>query len=482
MKKTISLNDFIAFCSGNYRKITLTRREWAYISETRKIWEDLAAKQQVYGFNTGIGPFFKEYIPPELQAEFQRNMLLRHAAGVGEFLSDEEARGMMFLLINMLRRGYSCISLETLERLIDIFNSNIVPIPGMRIPEHGSVGASGDLAPQAHLARFLVAIGYCELKPGEALALLNGTHFMTSLLARTVYCSDVLAKTADVAAALTILALKGNLEALDSRLHALRLHPEQSRAARNIKRLFGEADFSAQALQDSYSLRCTAQVHGPVNEAIDQARRVVEREINSITCNPVLIADEIIHGGNFHGQILAMQADFLAIALATLANISERRIDRLLNGQLSGLPQFLSQCPGLDSGLMIAQYTAADLCAENKILSHPASVDSIPLAAGQEDFVSMGAGAVRKARKVCSNAAKVLAIELLCAVRALDLLNFSGPEEFPLTRIYKTIKSHNITGNGVTLSEQIQATVKLVEYGIVAQDAERAVEKSRRHI
>lgn len=490
MKKHINLADFVAFCVGQ-QKIQPTKGEWFLVSESRKLVESIAAKHEVYGFNTGIGPFFKEHILPECQTEFQENLLLSHAAGVGEFLNADEARGMMFLLANMLRKGHSGISRETLEQLIALFNRNLVPA----IPEHGSVGASGDLAPQAHLALFLIGKGRLllehssvfghvpnpvrplRLKPGEAIILINGTHFMVSLLAWAVYRSDILSKTADIAAALTFLTLSGNKESLDSSLHQLRLHPGQSRAARNIKILLGEMDFPPRSLQDAYSLRCTAQIHGPVKETIARARQVVEREINAVTGNPILVENRIIHGGNFHGQILAMTADFLAIALATLANLSERRIERLLNDNLSGLPPFLSRKPGLDSGLMIAQYTAADLCSENKVLSHPASVDSISLAAGQEDFVSMGAGAVRKARKVCFNAVRVIAIELLCGLRALELREFPGDfaMQAPIIKIAGAVRKQFNFDRQAPLSKAIDEMYDLVKNSIVLAEAEKIV-------
>lgn len=486
MKKRINLDDFIGFCREKM-KIEMTESEWNFVRRKRQVLEHLSAERPVYGFNTGVGPFFQEHVEVESQAEFQENLLLRHAAGVGEFLPAEEARGMMFLLINMLRKGYSGVSVKTLEHIIDTFNRNLIPA----IPDQGSVGASGDLAPQAHLALFFVgkgrplverssAFGYVpnpvyrhQLKSGEALALINGTHFMTSLLALTVYRSDVLAKTADIATALTFAALKGNKDALNKRLHRLRLHAEQRRSAENIGLLLRGIDYSCATLQDAYSLRCTAQVHGPVKETISHARRAVEKEINSVTGNPVLIGRELIHGGNFHGQILSMTADFMAISLTTLGNISERRTDRLLNGSLRGLPQFLSRKPGLDSGLMIAQYTAADLCAENKVLSHPASVDSIPLAGGQEDFVSMGAGAVRKLRKIYGNTVKVLAIELLCGLEAFDARKSGENGTSFLGQIINELKQHFVFNPKLPLAKAINDMADLIERGIVLEEAEK---------
>lgn len=492
MSGYIRLKDFIASCRDG-RVTELTSDERNMIRQNREILERLARQQPVYGFNTGVGDFWNRKIPPAKQSAFQENLLLTHAVGVGEYLSPEETRGMMLLLINMLRKGYSGISVETLEQLINLFNRNIIPA----IPEQGSVGASGDLAPLAHLALVLIGrgdvlidgkpvptkyafdlerghISPIKLKSGEAIALINGTHFMTSVLAFSVWRSEILAKTADVVGALTMLALGANKGILDYRIQWLRPHFGQAIVARNLALLLGEGDVQSKALQDGYSIRCMPQIHGPVRAAVNYTKETVTREINSLTGNPLVVNDKVIYGGNFHGQNLSMAADFLSIALTVLTNISERRIERLLNRHLSGLPPFLSEKPGLDSGFMVAQYTAASLCSENKSLSHPASVDSIPLSAGQEDFVSMGAGAAIKARRICANAVKVLAIELLCAMRAMDLQE-TYSKNHPLFTVKNIIESKLNASWSESPKAVIDKMSQLVERGIVLEETEKIV-------
>lgn len=431
MKKNITLEDFIDFAKKG-SKIGLTLDEIDKIKKSREILEELVAENQtVYGVNTGVGALLNKKIDSKKARARERNLILSHAAAVGELLSAEESRGMMFLLINMLRKGYSGISWETLRFLIKLFNKGVIP----DIPEQGSLGASGDLACLAHLALLLEPI---ELKAGEAISLINGTHLMTSILARLVYQAEILSKIVDISAAMSFCALRGNAEAFDEQLHDLRAHSGQVTAAKNFRSLLEKEDYTPRFLQDAYSLRCIAQVHGPVKEAILFVRKKVEIEINSITSNPIILPDKkVVHGCNFHGQILSMSADFLGIALATLANISERRIERLLNANLSGLPPFLAKENDRISGLMIAQYTAASLVSENKTLAHSASVDSISVSAEQEDFVSMGAWAVRKTRDVLQNAEYVVAIELLCATKALE--DFDFPQDSNIKKIRDAI-------------------------------------------
>lgn len=482
MKRYITLEDFIAFSRGK-SKIQLAPKEKDQIRKSREAIESQMEGQVIYGFNTGVGPFFKEKITPETQVEFQRGLILIHAAGVGPCLDEKRARGVMFLLINMLRRGYSGISLETLQLLIDLFNKDIIPA----IPEQGSVGASGDLAPLAHIAAVLLGEGFVlrdgnsiptkfvfefekgqirpiELRPGEAIALINGTHFMTSILAWLVWQAEILSKIADIAAALSIYSLGGNPGAFDEKLHKLRPHHGSSQTSKTLKAILGKDYFNDGFLQDAYSLRCVPQIHGACKAAISFARKAVKDEINSVTGNPIFADAGIIHGGNFHGQPLSQAADFLSIGLATLGNISERRIERLLNPNLSGLPAFLSKKPGLDSGLMIAQYTAASLVSENKTLAHPASIDSIPLAGGQEDFVSMGAWACRKAWQICKNTAYVLAIELICAFRALEFKQpFPGS---PIEKIQEVIKQNILSQeNPHILADEIEMMQKFIWSG-----------------
>ncbi len=435
MKEHITLEDFISFSKAGVR-LGLTLEQIDKVKKSRKILEELVAKGEiVYGVNTGVGALFDKKIDSKKAQTSERNLILSHSAAVGELLSPEESRGMLFLLINMLRKGYSGVSWETLRFLIKSYNNNIV----LSIPEKGSLGASGDLACLAHLALSLEPI---KLKPGEAISLINGTHLMTSILARLVYQAEILSKVADFSAAMSFCALKGNKQVFDEQLHNLRAHSGQIISAENFRLLLKKEKYTPRFLQDAYSLRCIPQVHGSVKEAIFFVRMKVETEIDSITGNPIILPDKrVVHGCNFHGQPLSMSADFLGIALATLANISERRIERLLNKNLSGLSPFLAKKDSLsNSGLMIAQYTAASLVSENKTLAHPASVDSISVSAEQEDFVSMGAWAVRKARQILQNTECVVAIELLCAMKALEGFDFSRDSE--IENVYNIMRHY----------------------------------------
>lgn len=491
MEGYITLCDFIHFCQGQ-RKIKLSDREKEKLILARQNLERNATNQAIYGFNTGIGPFWNRCILPEEQENFQESLLLQHAVGSGNFMEVEEVRGMMFLLINMLSKGYSGISLETLEQLMTLFNRDIIPA----IPDHGSVGASGDLAPLAHLALVLMGQGSVlvdgrpvpakyafdferghikpiKLKAGEAIALINGTHFMASILGLTVWRSRTLSKTADIAGALTILALNGDAKYFDYEVQWLRPHSGQVTVAENLKLLLGEYCPPSRTLQTAYSLRCLPQIHGPVREVISYVEEIVVKEINSVTGNPCIVNDRIIHCGNFHGQNLSMAADFLGIGLTTLANVSERRIERLLNSYLSGLSPFLSLNPGQDSGLMIAQYLAADFCSENKVLSHPASVDSIPVAGGQEDFVSMGAGGVRKLKKIYTNAVRVIGIELLCTTRALEQQKHRRHvRSHKLLKLCGAIQQRLSFNQKRPLAEEIEKMSELVGNGTILAEAE----------
>lgn len=403
-----------------------------------------AGGDAVYGITTGFGKLASVRISPSERAQLQQNLLRSHAVGVGRPYDPEVVRAMMLLRANSLALGHSGIRPATLDLLLEMLNRGVVPV----IPAKGSVGASGDLAPLAHMALVLTGEGEAwvaearlpggealtavglqpvTLGPKEGLALINGTQAMAALGALAVHDGRVLARTADVVAALTLEALHGVMDAFDPRIQQLRPHPGQSAVAANLGRLVqGSERVVRQAglqVQDAYSLRCIPQVHGASRDALAYVQGVVQTEINAATDNPLLFpeTETVLSGGNFHGQPLALALDFLAIALAELAGIAERRVERLLNPALSHLPAFLSPNGGVNSGLMIAQYTAAALVSENKVLAHPASVDSIPTSANQEDHVSMGNIAARKAREVLYNATRVLAIEAICAAQAVDL-------------------------------------------------------------
>lgn len=406
----------------------------------------LAEDRVVYGITTGFGFMKDRRVSPAEVEQLQANLIRSHAAGVGVPLPTSVVRAMMLLRINALVKGHSGIRPQVVHLLVEMLNRGVHP----QIPSQGSVGASGDLAPLSHLALVLMGEGAAEfrgmilpgrealeaaelepvtLKAKEGLALINGTQAMTAIGCLMLEQSHQLAKVADLAAACSVEALLGSHSPFQARVHAVRPHRGQQASARNISRLLRdsalvESHRHCNQVQDGYSLRCAPQVHGATRDTVEHARRVFQVEINAVTDNPLIFTDtgEAVSAGHFHGQPVALPLDFLAIAVAELANISERRTERLVNPALSnGLPAFLVSRPGLNSGTMVAQYTAAALVSENKILCHPATVDSIPTSAGQEDHVSMGTIAARKLMRVVEHTRTVLAIELLCAAQALDL-------------------------------------------------------------
>lgn len=403
----------------------------------------IAEGRVIYGMTTGFGEFANVFIPTEQVEELQENLIISHSAGMGPLLPREVVRAMMVLRINALAKGHSGIRPSTLDTLIAMVNADLVP----DIPSLGSVGSSGDLAPLSHLALALIGRGVIGGRPSdvvlrehgiepvrlaakEGLALINGTQMMCAYGALALRRAKMLADTADVAGAMSADALRGTDKAFDDRLHAVRPHPGQRTTARNLRELMQGSGIRASHLegdtrvQDAYSIRCMPQVHGATRDTIDHVMRVVECEMNSATDNPLIFVDDDTHleGGNFHGQPLALVLDFLAIAMAELANISERRTERLVNHALGGLPRFLTPRGGLHSGMMIAQYTAAAMVSENKVLTHPASVDSIPTSANQEDHNSMGSIAARKLWTVMDNVERVLSIEILCGAQGVELL------------------------------------------------------------
>lgn len=401
----------------------------------------------IYGMTTGFGEFANVAISRDDVERLQENLIISHAAGTGEPLPTPVVRAMMVLRINALAKGHSGVRESTLDAMVAMVNAGIVPY----IPSQGSVGSSGDLAPLSHLALCLIGRGEClvsgerrasaevlrehgiepvRLAAKEGLALINGTQMMCAYGALSIARARRLARMADLAGAMSLDALRGTDAAFDDRLHAVRPHPGQRKVAANLRVLLAGSQIREShrtgdgKVQDAYSLRCMPQVHGASRDTIEYAAGVIEREMNSATDNPLIFADDDTHiqGGNFHGQPLALVLDFLAIAIAELANISERRTERLVNHALGGLPRFLTREGGLNSGMMIAQYTAASLVSENKVLAHPASVDSIPTSANQEDHNSMGSIAARKLWDVMRNVETVISIEVLCASRGIDML------------------------------------------------------------
>ena len=403
----------------------------------------------VYGITTGFGKFSNIVISNGQVEELQQNLIRSHACGVGKHFSEEIVRGIMLLRLNALVKGYSGIRLETLQVLTDMLNKCVHPA----IPEKGSLGSSGDLAPLSHMVLVMIGEGQAyyqgklttgqaamseakiptvHLTSKEGLALINGTQVLTAVGAITTYDAIHLMKLADISAALTFEALKGIMDVFDEKVHEVRNHTGQIACAKNIARILSGSGLTTKQgevkLQDSYSLRCLPQIHGASKDAIDYVLDKVNREINAATDNPLIFPeeDQVISCGNFHGQPMALAFDFLGIALAEIANSSERRIERLVNPSLSELPAFLSEKGGVNSGFMIMQYTAAALVSENKILAHPASVDSIPSSGNQEDHVSMGTIAARKAYEILYNTKCVIAIELITAAQGID---FSDSEK-----------------------------------------------------
>jgi len=405
----------------------------------------LEGDAQVYGVNTGFGHLKDIRIPHDRLEALQLNLVRSHAAGVGAPLDPPSTRVLMLLRAHVLARGHSGVRPVVVTTLLDHLNADLLPV----VPEQGSVGASGDLAPLSHLALLLVGEGEAtyrgermpaaeaqkraglspvRLGPKEGLALVNGTQMIVAVGGLALIEAQELASLADVCGAASVEALLGSHHAFEARLHALRPHPGQIASAANLRALLAESPLERShehcgRVQDAYSLRCMPQVHGAAREVIRFTAAILATEIDAVTDNPIVFPEEgdLLSGGNFHGETPAMALDTLAIAAAEIASISERRIERLMNPVHSGLPPFLTPDPGVHSGLMMAQVTAAALVSENKVLAHPASVDSIPTEAGQEDHVSMGPIAARKARQVVRHARQVLAIEMLCACQALDL-------------------------------------------------------------
>ena len=403
-----------------------------------------AGAKPVYGVTTGFGKLADQRISASDIKQLQLNLVRSHAAGVGEPLAREETRGILLLRANVLARGHSGVRPLIAEYLLTLLNRDVLPV----IPSRGSVGASGDLAPLAHLALVLIgegeafvgerrqsgraALAKVGLKPlhleaKEGLSLVNGTQAMLALGLLALRRCRLLVDAADVAGALSLEALKGTPVAFDPRIHRLRPYLGQLAVAANLRALLAGSEIRAShvdcpRVQDAYSLRCMPQVHGAVRDALDYVRSTLSVEMNSVTDNPIVFPDrdEVLSGGNFHGQPLGLVLDHLAIAMTELASIAERRIERLTNPEYGDLPPFLTPQPGLNSGFMLAQVTAAALASENKVLSHPASVDSIPTSGNQEDHVSMGMGSALKLKQILSNAEHILAIELLCAAQGVD--------------------------------------------------------------
>lgn len=427
-------------------EVELTEDARERILASREVIENIvAADRTVYGVTTGFGVFSDVRVSAQDVRTLQRNLILSHCAGIGEPFPPETVRAIMLLRANALAKGFSGIRLEVVELLLRMLGHDLLPV----IPSQGSVGASGDLAPLSHLAAALMGEGRAlvdgEVRPAnealreagltpvefqakEGLAMINGTQAISAVGSLSLARASRLLDWSELIAAMTLDGLLGTDSAFDERIHQVRPHGGQQQVARAMRELLEgselrESHRDCAQVQDAYSLRCIPQVHGAVRDAVGFARGTMAIELNSATDNPLVFPDEgeTLSGGNFHGAPVALACDVAAIALTDLASISERRIERLVNPQLSGLPGFLVEKGGLNSGFMIAQVTAAALVAESRAISHPASVDSIPTSANKEDHVSMGPTAAWKLDRICRNLQSVLAIEALCAAQAIDL-------------------------------------------------------------
>lgn len=494
----LTLEQIVKVARQGY-KIELTKEAEERVIRSRNIVDEIVDNNRViYGITTGFGKFSDVTISGEACKQLQRNLIISHACGTGKAFSKEVTKTIMLLRANALSKGYSGIRLSTLKTLIEMINKDVNPI----IPEKGSLGASGDLAPLSHMVLPMLGEGEAELDgeilPGreamkkagieiieltakEGLALINGTQAMTAVGALAVYDSINLLKISDIAAALTIEALRGVKDAFDPRTHSIRPHKGQIQTAKNILNLTeGSTFITSQGeirVQDAYSLRCVPQVHGASKDALEYVKSKVEIEINSVTDNPIVTEEgDVISGGNFHGQPMAISFDFLGIAIAEMANISERRLERLINYQLNDLPAFLVKEGGLNSGFMITQYAAAALVSENKILAHPASVDSIPSSANQEDHVSMGTIAARKGRDIIENVQRVLATEIMAACQAIDFR-----EGFTLgigtKEAYKILRENvDFIERDKVMYTELDKVTNLIVSGAIVERVEQKVE------
>jgi histidine ammonia-lyase len=442
----LTIHETCAAARARTSQVTLAPEAFEKMNASRAVVERLAAGDApIYAVNTGVGLLADVRIPPADLARLQRNVIHSHCAGVGEPLAREVVRAMMLIRANVLAKGFSGIRPLVAERICALINAGVTPV----VPSQGSVGASGDLAPLAHMAMVLIGEGEAEfeghimagadalrragieplaLAAKEGISLINGTQAMLAIGCLELEAAQVLTESADVVCAMTLDALRGTPRAFDERIHAARPHPGQMESAARLRRLLEgseirQSHIACRRVQDAYSLRCAPQVHGAVRDAVASACQVFAIELNAATDNPLVFDGEVFSGGNFHGEPLALQLDFLAVALCALSGISERRSDRLVNPALNEeLPPFLAGNPGLESGLMMAQVTAASLVGENRVLAHPASTGSITTSGNKEDFVSMGMTSATKLQWVVRNTRAAMAIEALAAVRALDLL------------------------------------------------------------
>ena len=501
-KEPITMEDLVAVARKGARVAFSGLAEERVKKTSDLINRWVEEKKVIYGITTGFGAMCNVTISKEDTRQLQENILMSHAAGIGDPLPEDVVRALMAIRAHDLSLGFSGCRIETLNHLLALLNAGVTPV----IPEKGSVGSSGDLAPTSHMGLVLIGRGEAwykgellpgaevlrrvglkplELKPGEGLALINGTQAMTAIGILVVHDAIRLTKISDIACAMSLEVLMGSNSEFDPRIHQVRPHPGHIATARNMLRLLEESDIMAShagcaRVQDAYTLRCSPQIHGASKDAVAHAMRVMDIEINSTTTNPLIFPDteEVRLGGNFHGQPVAMAADYLSMGLAELGSVSERRVERLVNPQLSDLPAFLVKNGGLNSGFMIGQYAAAALVSENKVLTHPACVDSIPTSANKEDHVSMGTIAIRQTREILTNVENVVAIELLCAAQAYDLVT-EGKEMHGGrgTRVaYDVIRKHvPYMEKDRDLYKDIATMTEVLRSGEIEEAVERAV-------
>ncbi len=476
--------------------VSVSSDAWDAVDASRRVVDDLLEREEVaYGITTGFGEFAHVKIETSQVRELQRNLIMSHAVGVGEPLPDEVVRAMMVIRVNTLVKGVSGIRRSLIERLLLFLNQGVTPV----VPSRGSVGASGDLAPLAHMALPLIGLGRVRvggqemtaaqahdrlgvepvvLEAKEGLALINGTQLMSGIGCLVVHDGTGLLGDAQISAAMALEALMGSVRPFEARIHEVRAHPGQGIVAANLRALTADSQIvhshvGCTRVQDAYSIRCLPQVLGACRDVLERARQTMTIEINSATDNPLVFPDgEIISQGNFHGEPIAFELDFLAVALAEMGSMAERRIERMVNPDLSeGLKPFLVDSGGLNSGFMIAQYVAAALVSENKVYAHPGSVDSIPTSAGQEDHVSMGSVSALKLAQVLENVRSVIAIEALCATQALDFKHDEGLAPGPGSRaahdrIRETVP--RLEGDRV-LADDVEALTALLRSGALRQ-------------
>ena len=495
----LKIEDVISV-ARDFEEVRLAKGVEEKVKRSREVIEEIIDEGKVvYGVSTGFGELAKIKISKEDVEKLQENLIRSHSCGAGENLPTEIVRAMMLLRANSLAKGYSGVRLETIKMLLDMLNKKVHPT----VPEKGSLGASGDLIPLSHIALTMMGEGKVEvdgkvldsieglkrkgLKPikfkaKEGLALINGTQLLSAYLCISIYDLEVLLKNAQIAGVMSLEALRGTDQAFREEIHELRPYSGQLKAAKNLWSLTRDSEIikshkNCPKVQDAYTLRCMPQVFGAIYDSLDFARKIAEIEINSVTDNPIVIPEkkEVLSGGNFHGQPLALVMDMLAISAATLGSFSERRIARLVDEKLSELPPFLVKDSGLNSGFMMPHYLAASLVNENKILAHPASCDSIPVSANQEDFVSMGATSGRKLMRIIDNVQCIIAIEFLAASQALEFLKPLKPS--PVIQLAYDLIRKNIPKLDVdrSMKKDIEIVKEMVRNGEIVREVEKKV-------